>query len=473
MVEDELVTLSATALIERYRDRSVSPVEVTEAVLARIALLDGAVNAFVLVDKARAHADACAAEARWAKGEPAGLVDGVPVTIKDLVLVEGWPMRSGSLTSSPAPVATDAPATARLREHGAVFLGKTTTPEFGWKGVTDSPLTGVTRNPWNTSLTPGGSSGGAAVAAALGMGALHLGGDAGGSIRIPGAFTGIFGLKPSFGRVPRYPPGAHGTLSHAGPMTRTVADAALMLTVISEPDSQDWFSLPYDKTDYRDGLEDGVGGLRIAYSPALGYGAVDPEIAALVEDGAKLLASLGALVTQTDPGFEDPIGMFMQYWYGSSAFATRAFSEAERAQLDPGLREVVEQGDALSLFDYLTAAEARIELGVHMNGFFEDYDLLITPTLPIPAFEAGRDFPPGWDMASQTYWSPFTYPFNLTQHPAATVPCGFTKAGLPAGLQIVGGRHNDRTVLRAARAFERERPFEMPQAPNVTHDAAC
>ena len=473
MAKDDLADLSARALTERYRDKSLSPVEATQAALARIDAYDNAVNAFVLVDEERALDEARAAEARWAKGAPAGLVDGVPVTIKDMVLVQGWPMRSGSLTSSPDPAATDAPATARLREHGAVFLGKTTTPEFGWKGVTDSPLTGITRNPWDTSLTPGGSSGGAAAAAALGMGVLHLGGDAGGSIRIPGAFTGIFGLKPSFGRVPRYPAGGHGTLSHAGPMTRTVTDAALMLTVISEPDSRDWFSLPYDKTDYCDGLEDGVDGLRVAFSPAMGYGEVDPDIADLVQAGADVLAALGAQVTPADPGIGDPIGIFMQHWFGSSAFSARMFTDAQRDQLDPGLREIVEQGDALPLFDYLAAAEARVELGVHMNRFFEDYDLLITPTLPLAAFEAGQDFPPGWDRESGTYWSPFTYPFNLTQNPAATVPCGFTPAGLPAGMQIVGRRYDDRTVLRAARAFERERPFEMPRAPNVTHEPAC
>jgi aspartyl-tRNA(Asn)/glutamyl-tRNA(Gln) amidotransferase subunit A len=350
-----------------------------------------------------------------------------------------------------------------------VLIGKTTTPEFGWKGVTDSPLTGVTRNPWDTSCTPGGSSGGAAVAAALGMGALHVGSDGGGSIRIPAGFTGIFGHKPSFGRVARYPNSAYGTLSHAGPMTRTVTDAALMLTVISEPDARDWFALPYDKADYRDGLEDGVRGLRIAFSPALGYATVDPEIAVLVADAARLFETFGATVERADPGIADPADIFRPHWYAGAAYAARSYTGEQLRMLDPGLREIIAQGKQLALIDYLTAVDRRAALGIHMKAFHEKYDLMLTPTMPIPAFEAGRELPPVSDQERWMSWTPFTYPFNLTQQPAATVPCGFTKAGLPAGLQIVGRMHDDKTVLRAARAFERERPFAMPREPRVTH----
>jgi aspartyl-tRNA(Asn)/glutamyl-tRNA(Gln) amidotransferase subunit A len=469
MSQDDLATLSATALVERYRAKTLSPVEVTEAVLARIDRHDGAVNAFVLTDPERALADARASEARWAKGAPAGLVDGVPATIKDLVMAKGWPMRRGSRTSSSEPITEDSPITARLREHGAVLIGKTTTPEYGWKGVTDSPLTGVTRNPWDTSVTPGGSSGGAAVAAALGMGALHVGTDGGGSIRIPAAFTGVFGHKPSFGRVAYYPASAFGTLAHGGPITRTVADAALMLTVICEPDVRDWFTLPYDGRDWRDGIEDGVDGLRIAYSSALGYADVDPEIAALVEAAAKIFETLGARVEQVDPGIDDPITYFLPHWFGGAAASGRGFTPEQMQQLDPGFRAIIAEGGKIDLTDYLDAVTKRTELGIHMKRFHETYDLLLTPTMPIPAFEAGRELPAGWEAKRWTAWSPFTYPFNLTQQPAASAPCGFTKAGLPAGLQIVGRMHDDATVLRAARAFERERPFAMPDAPNVTY----
>ncbi len=469
MTSDDLAYLTAEALIARYRDKSLSPVEATEAALDRIERHNDPVNAFVLIDRDGALAAARASEARWAKGAPQGLVDGVPTTIKDLVLTKGWPMRSGSLTSSDAPSAEDAPIVARLREHGAVFLGKTTTPEFGWKGVTNSPLTGITRNPWDTSATPGGSSGGAVVAAALGMGALHTGGDGGGSIRIPASFTGVFGIKPSYGRVPRYPTGSHGTLSHAGPIARTVTDAALMLNVISGPDARDWFALPYDDRDWRAGLEDGVAGLRIAFSPALSFATVDPEVAALVEAAARLFESLGAHVDRADPGIEDPIDVFIPHWYGGTAHSVRNFTKTQLDQLDPGLREIVELGKSVTLTDYLTAVEGRIALGIHMKKFHETYDLLLTPTMPIAAFEAGRELPPGSTADRWMSWSPFTYPFNLTQQPAASVPCGFTRAGLPVGLQIIGQMYDDATVLRACRAFERARPFKMPRAPKVTH----
>jgi aspartyl-tRNA(Asn)/glutamyl-tRNA(Gln) amidotransferase subunit A len=469
MSQDDLAYLSATGMVERYRTKSLSPVEVTEAALARIDEHDGAVNAFVLTDPEQALAAARASEARWAKGEPAGLVDGVPATIKDLVMAKGWPMRRGSRTSSPDPISEDSPITARLREHGAVILGKTTTPEYGWKGVTDSPMTGITRNPWDTSRTPGGSSGGAAVAAALGMAALNVGTDGGGSIRIPAAFTGVFGHKPSFGRVPYYPASAFGSLAHGGPITRTVADAALMLTVIGAPDVRDWLTLPYDGRDWRDGLEDGVMGLRIAYSPTLGYADVDPEIAALVDAAVAVFETLGATVERVDPGIDDPIDIFLPHWFGGAAFSARDFTPEQMQQLDPGFRAIIAEGQKIDLNDYLDAVTRRTELGIHMNRFHETYDLLLTPTMPIPGFEAGQELPTGWKKERWASWSPFTYPFNLTQQPAASVPCGFTRAGLPAGLQIVGRRHDDATVLRAARAFERERPFEMPHAPNVTH----
>src|SRR5438105_3250110 len=276
----DLCAMTATALLEGYRRRTLSPVEVTQAVLQRIHALNPKLNAFNLISD-QAIEEAKASEARWHAGQPKGLLDGVPVSIKDLILTRGWPTLRGSKTvDAKGPWKDDAPATARLREHGAVLLGKTTTPEFGWKGVTDSPLTGVTRNPWNPAKTPGGSSGGAAAAVAAGMGALAVGTDGGGSIRIPCGFTGLFGLKPSFGRVPAWPLSPFGTVAHVGPITRSVADAALMLNVLAQPDVRDWHSLPYEPRDWRLGLESGVQALRIAFSSDLGYAKVDPEVAA-------------------------------------------------------------------------------------------------------------------------------------------------------------------------------------------------
>ena len=460
--------LTAIQLRQLYRTKQLSPVETIRAVLERIDRFDRQVNAFCLVDAARALAAARASEERWHKGEPCGPVDGVPATIKDLVLTEGWPTLRGSLAIARDQLwPEDAPATARLREHGAVLLGKTTTPEFGWKAVTDSALTGITRNPWDTSKTPGGSSGGAAVAAALGMGVLHVGSDGGGSIRIPAGFTGIFGLKPSFGRVPAYPASPFGTVAHIGPITRTVADAALMLTVLALPDRRDWFALPYDGRDYRIGLEDGVRGLKIAFSRTLGFAHVEPEVSDLVAKAAGAFVELGAAVEEVDPGFDDPIDIFVPHWYVGAANLLRAFTAEQRAGMEPALQEIAAEGEKITLMDYLSAVKRRAELGAAMRSFHETYDLLLTPTLPLAAFTAGTERPDPAHQPRWINWAPFSNPFNLTQQPAASVPCGLTAAGLPVGLQIVGPMHGDALVLRAARAFETARPWPLPEAPRA------
>ncbi len=455
--------LSATELLAAYRAKTLSPVEATRAALDRIAKLNPVLNCFNLVDEKGALAAARASEARWKKGAPQGLLDGVPTSIKDILLTKGWPTLRGSKTVDPkGPWNDDAPAVARLREHGAVLLGKTTTPEFGWKGVTDSPLTGITRNPWDPTKTPGGSSGGSSAAVAAGMGALTVGTDGGGSIRIPCAFTGLFGIKPSFGRVPAWPLSPFGTVAHLGPMTRTVADAALMLNVLSLPDARDWHALPYDGRDYRVGLEDGVRGLRVAYSPTLGYAKVDAEIAALVKKAAMTFAELGAHVEEANPGFEDAQPLFTLHWFPGAAYVVNNIPEAKRKLMDPGLLEVARDGAKFSVKDIQDAALKRGALGVQMNQFHEKYDLLLTPALPLAAFEAGLEMADVMKQRRWTDWTPFSYPFNLTQQPACSVPCGLTKAGLPAGLQIVGPKHADALVLRAARAYEATRKVAMP-----------
>ncbi|MSO91850.1 MAG: amidase [Rhodospirillales bacterium] len=471
MTNPDPAMMSATDLVHLFRTKALSPVEATAAAFRRIHAHDKAVNAFCLVDEASALRAAKESEARWMKGAPMGLVDGVPTTIKDVVLGKGWPTLRGSRAISPdQPWTEDAPAVARLREAGAVFLGKTTTPEFGWKAVTDSPLTGITRNPWNTARTTGGSSGGAAAATALGMGPLHIGTDGGGSVRIPAGFTGVFGLKPSFGRVPVWPASPYGTLSHLGPMTRTVADAALMLNVIAAPDVRDWTSLPFEARNYRDGLEDGVKGLRIAFSPDLGYVKVDPEIARGVGAAAKLFEDLGARVEEVNPGFANPFDAFLVHWRAGAAYLLSQFDANQRALMDPGLQENAAAGEQIGLMNYMAAAIERARLGQHVRQFHTTYDLLLTPTTPLAAFAAGQDVPrPA--MKVWVEWASFSYPFNLTQQPACSVPCGFTQDGLPIGLQIVGPMHADALVLRAARAFETAKPFRMPDAPRAPSGA--
>jgi aspartyl-tRNA(Asn)/glutamyl-tRNA(Gln) amidotransferase subunit A len=435
---------------------------VTRAVLQRIETLNPLLNAFCYVAP-DALTMAQKSETRWMRRAPQGLLDGVPVSIKDLLLTKGWPTLRGSKTVDPAgPWTDDAPAVARLRESGAVLLGKNTTPEFGWKGVTDSPLTGITRNPWNPAKTPGGSSGGGAAAVAAGMGPMTVGTDGGGSIRIPCAFTGLFGLKPSFGRVPAWPLSPFGTVAHLGPMTRTVGDAALLLTVIAQPDARDWFALPHDGRDYRDGLDEGVRGWRIAYSANLGCPGVDPDVAAIVERAALRFVELGARVEEVDLRFEGVEEIFRRHWFTGAANLLRRFTAQQKAMMDPGLIEVAEQGAQIGMLDLLDAVQKRGALGVRMNLFHERYDLLLTPTLPLAAFDAGREVADVMKEKRWTEWTPFTYPFNLTQQPAASIPCGLTSDGLPIGLQIVGPRYGDARVLRAARAFESLQPIPMP-----------
>jgi len=343
-----------------------------------------------------------------------------------------------------------------------VLLGKTTTPEFGWKGVTDSPLTGITRNPWNPKMTPGGSSGGGAAAVASAMGPLTVGTDGGGSIRIPCAFTGLFGLKPSFGRVPAWPLSPMGTLAHVGPMARTVTDAALLMNVLSLPDARDWHALPHDGRDYRIGLDEGVKGLRIAYSADLGYAKVDSEIKKIVDTAVKTFTHLGAHVEARDPGFEDCGPLFSAHWFPGAAYVVRNTHARKRALMDKGLLETARMGEKVTTAQYLDAIQKRGALGVLMNRFHQSWDLLVTPTLPLAAFEAGKEMANLMKEKRWTDWTPFSYPFNLTQQPAATIPCGLTRKGLPVGLHIVGPRYADALVLRAARAFESAQAFGMP-----------
>ncbi|MBN4001885.1 amidase [Nostoc sp. LPT] len=459
----EIADFSASKLLSLYRDRQLSPTEVTKAALERINTYNSQVNAFAIVDQETALAEARASEVRWLNGNPLGLVDGIPFTVKDLLLTKGLPTRRGSKAiSSNQPWQEDAPAVARLREQGAVLLGKTTTSEFGWKGVTESPLTGITRNPWNTDLTPGGSSGGAAVAAALGMGTLHLGTDGGGSSRSPAALTGVFGLKPTFGRVAGYPSAHTGTLFHIGVLVRTVTDAAVMMNVIAHPDVRDWYALSGDKQDYTFDLDKGVAGLRIAYSPNFGYADVEPEVAALVKAAVDIFAKLDAVVEEVDPGFANPRSIFQTFWQTGAAKLLRGFSPEQQAVIEEGLLSIAKEGDRITLAEYLSAQDAREALGRQMQRFHENYDLLITPTLPTVAFPVGQNRPQSSIENPQRDWAPFTYPFNLTQQPAASVPCGFTTNGLPVGMQIVAAKYRDLLVLQAAKAYESISPFIMP-----------
>jgi aspartyl-tRNA(Asn)/glutamyl-tRNA(Gln) amidotransferase subunit A len=463
MAGDDIAYLSAAELGALYRSGTLSPVQVTEALFARLDDLQPKLNAFCVVDGDGARAAARASEARWRAGAPLSPLDGVPATVKDLMLTRGLPTLRGSHLIDPnQDWSEDSPVVARLKEAGAVILGKTTTPEFGWIAVGDSPLTGITRNPWNLDRTPGGSSAGAAAACAAGIGVLNLGSDGAGSIRIPACFSGVFGLKPTFGRVPAYPPSPMGLLSHHGPMCRSVSDAAAMLNVLSRPDPRDPFALPPPDGDFRDGLDDGVEGWRIAFSPDLGYARVDPEIAAAVAAAARQFEALGAHVEQVGKIFDSPRAALLTLWGAGAARIVAGIPPEKLKRCDPGFLAVAEAGARIDAVEYLGADLVRTALGRTTGEFHERYDLLLTPMMPVPALPVGEDLN---DPATEEHWvdwSPFSYPFNMTRQPAASIPCGLTGTGLPIGLQIVGALHADAKVLLAARAFEATQPIRRP-----------
>lgn len=463
---DDIAFLPATRLLELYRAKDLSPVVVMQETLARLERYEGALNAFVLYDAESAMRAARDSETRWHRGAPKGPLDGVPVALKDTLLTRGWPRRVGSRTiPADQPWTEDSPAVARLRASGALFFGKTTTPEFGWKGMTDSPMTGVTRNPWNLERTPGGSSGGSAAAVLAGICPLAVGSDAGGSIRIPAAWCGIFGLKPTFGRVATYPPSAFGDVAHVGPMTRTVADAALMLDAIKGPDSRDWHSLPDDGISYRNQTSDfSLKGKRIALSPTLGYTEPAPEIREAVERAAVVFADLGASVELADPFRESPRAIFEPLALAGFWALLRAQTTEKAALMDPGLVAECRRGEAVTQEQYVEAVLKRTMLGAALRQFFERYDLLLSPVMAMlaPYADPRDDGQPnpntyGWDFV------PYTYAFNLTKNPSASIPCGFSQ-GLPIGLMVTGPLYDDLSVLRACAAYEAATGASWPSA---------
>ncbi|ATJ84360.1 amidase [Halomonas beimenensis] len=461
---ESLISLSATEALKRFRRGALSPLALVEDCLARIERENPAINAFAHLSPDAARAEARASEARWKAGTPRGPLDGLPVTLKDMTRTADMPTRLGSRTTPAEGLGEqDAPVAAHLREAGAVILGKTTTPEYGWKAVTDSPLTGVTRNPWNPRLTPGGSSGGAAAAAALNLGLLHQGSDAGGSIRIPAAFTGTVGIKPSFGWVPQWPASPMGTLSHLGPIARRVEDAVLMLEAMARPDARDGHLGNPRRPDWRTPPPPDLRGWRIALSLDLGYVEVAPDIAARVREAATRLRELGARVEEAAPGIACPLATFNTLWFAGASQLLDAWSEAQRRRLDPGLLDIARRGATLPLRDYLAACRARERLTAQLADFHRRFDLLVTPTLPLSPFAAGHDVPPDGPYQEWMEWTPFTYPFNLSQQPALSMPCGLDDRGLPVGLQLVGARFDDLRVLHAARLLEPRLPRSFPE----------
>jgi Asp-tRNA(Asn)/Glu-tRNA(Gln) amidotransferase A subunit family amidase len=457
---EELAYLSATELRALIDRKAVSPVEVTEAALERLDRVEPVLNAFAQVTPELALAAARAAESDVVAGRPRGLLHGLPISVKDLIPVAGVRCAFGSRTMADNVAVSDAPCVERLKRHGACIIGKTTTSEFGCKPVGDSPLTGITRNVWDPSKTPGGSSCGAATSTAAGVTPFALGTDGGGSTRIPSSLTGLFGLKPQFGRIPIHPVSATPTLAHVGPMARTVRDVALLLAALAGHDFRDPFSVAGPTPDFIGACELPVKGMRIAWSPTLGYAAPCAEVLRIVAGAVEVFEQLGCVVELVERVFDlDPIDLWMAEFYaGIGTRLARAYRESPEL-LDPALVELLSQSMAASLPSYYEKVFGRFDLRDRVRLLFERYDLLLTPSLPVAAFDVGRNVPPHADGRTVVSWPSYTYPFNLTGQPAASIPAGWTSDALPVGLQIVARINHEVDIFRTAAAFEAARPW--------------
>ena len=458
----DLATLTAQEQAALIRGRKASAVEVTQAVLARIEAWEPRLNAFVALDAERALDAARMAEAAAVAGVPLGPLHGVPVTIKDVQAVAGLPTRRGSRLSDPTPAAADAPLVQRLKAAGAIVLGKTTATEQGWTAVSSGPLTGHTHNPWMHGRTAGGSSSGAAALAGAGCGALHLGTDGAGSIRLPAHFCGAVGHKPTFGLVPYAPVPNTNSISHAGPITRSTGDAALMLEAMSGLHHLDHTTLPGGFRADAVWAPD-LHGLRIAYSPDLGHARVDPEVAALVRDALPALTAAGAVIEEVTPPWGKKGPDLERLIWAVAMFGFIEADPARREQMDPGLVACLDEFAGLTLKQAIDVQARRIAYAAEVNTWFAEgrWDALVTPAASVAAFEVGRQRPAHWPDHAWDWvvWAEFSYPLDLSHGPAVSVPCGRTGEGLPVGLQIAGARCEDAKMLRIADAFLRARPF--------------
>jgi Asp-tRNA(Asn)/Glu-tRNA(Gln) amidotransferase A subunit family amidase len=451
---DDFSFMTATEMRHLIATKQVSPVEIAESTLRRIEGSQAVLNAFVTVTPELALEAARKAETAVMASDDQGLLTGIPLSIKDLTAVKGVRFTSGSRTLANFIAPVDSPASERVKAHGASIVGKTTTTEFGCKGSSDSPLTGVTHNPWNLAKTSGGSSAGAGASVAAGLTPFALGTDGGGSIRIPSSFCGLFGIKAHFGRVPVFPTAATPTLAHVGPMARTVRDAALLLTAISGYDARDPASVAAPVPDYLGACERSPRGLRIAWSPTLGYARPTPEVADIAAAAARKFEDYGCDVELVETVFDDPIELWMAEFYAGVGTRLKKTLIEQRELIDPAVTTVLDKALDQTIDAYYERVFARYEFREKLRQFFERFDLLMTPTTPVVAFDLGRDVPAELDGANIVSWVAYTYPINLCGLPAASIPCGFTRAGLPVGLHVVAGALHETDILSAAAAFE-------------------
>jgi aspartyl-tRNA(Asn)/glutamyl-tRNA(Gln) amidotransferase subunit A len=467
MDDAEIGYLTATELAALYRAKLLSPVEVVEAVLRRIERIDPAINAMIRLTPEHARAAARRSEAAFARGEPARLLEGIPVTIKDLQPTKGVQTDYGSAIFQGSIPDRDTPAVTRLHAAGAVMIGKTTTPEFGWKGVSQSPVSGITHNPWKHGMNAGASSAGAGAAAAAGFGPLHQGGDGAGSIRMPAHFCGVYGFKPTYGRIPVWPMTNNDQATHIGPLTRSVADAALMVQAMVGPHPWDHTTQEAPPQDYASRLGASMNGKRIAWSPDLGHARVDPDVAAVVDQAKDAFVDMGAIVEPVTPEW-GKLGPEMARFFWPAAYAARTrYLEEFADRMDPGFVALLRVATRLTVPEFMVMRERRYSYVNAIHSFFEDWDYLLTPSVSVAAFPADRLQPEHWPQHPWDWlsWAEFSYPFNWSGSPAASVPAGFTPGGLPVGLQIVGRRFDDLGVLQASAAFEEARPWAQRRPP--------
>jgi aspartyl-tRNA(Asn)/glutamyl-tRNA(Gln) amidotransferase subunit A len=476
MEHTDLCFTSATQLARLIQGREISPVELMQAILSRIERLQPQINAFSTVCADKALEASRKAESEIVRGKSVGPLHGIPFSVKDLLWTKGVRTTFGSYILENYLPDEDAPCVQRLKEAGAILIGKTTTPEFGHKAITDSPLFGITRNPWNLDRTPGGSSGGAGALVAAGLGPLAIGTDGGGSIRIPASCTGIVGLKPTLGRIP-HPQSldVFGTLSHIGPMTRTVADAALMLEVMAGPDVTDPYSYGLPKETYQSSVtgkvRESLKGWKIAWSPTLGNTEVDNEVLKLIEAAVQVFAEFGCELEEARPDFDLPEEHYLVLFHSSLAARLGPYLERFRDKIDPCLRDAIKRGSQYGAVDLQRAHYVRTQLFQTVQQFFKKFDLLITPTLSAPALpvthNALEPIAINGKIAGsvRSAWYPYTYPFNMAGNPAISIPCGWTRENLPVGLQIVGPWLAEDPILQAAAEFELARPWSSKTPP--------
>ncbi len=445
----------ATRLLEAFRSGDLTPQRLMQCVLDQAESI-GELNAFLEIFPDQAMDEARRSTWRYVDRAPLGPLDGLPVAVKDSFHLRGSPSRSGSLTTSDSPQQHDGPDVGAMRRNGAVFIGRTTMPEFGWKAVCDSPLSGITRNPHDPEKTPGGSSGGDGVAVATGASTLAIGADIGGSVRIPAAFCGIVGIKPTHNRAPRHVGSHASVLSREGTMARSVADAAMLLDVIEGDDRGDSATKRHSKY-YRSAVGGEVRGMTIALMLDHPEVDVDPQVAETVNHAMHVFEDLGAKVVRIGQEQLKLAGLreaYQRLLGAELAGEVTDLDESQRSLLDPGLLETVQSVEQMTAVDLVHATHQRRRLLHHVAAFFYDFDLLATPTVPILPFDVGQNVPLNWPSPDWTSWTPFTWPFNMTGSPAASLPCGYVD-GLPVGLQLVAERNFDSDLIRAASLFER------------------